>query len=128
MSADSRRRMSEAAKRRPSNRLGKRHTEETRRLISERTRERTARGVEHYAWQGGITPKRRAGRKLPGYKAWRREVRERAGGVCECCLCDRGKCRMFAHHIHGYASHPELALDPENGAWLCDDCHRGAHA
>lgn len=65
---------------------------------------------------------------MPGYKAWRREVRERAGRACEACQNDYGKGRMVAHHLIRYATAPEFATSVENGAWLCDDCHRMVHA
>ena len=128
MTAEQRARISAAKQGRPSGRTGKRHTAETRLLISIRTRERALRGADHPAWQGGITPESRNGRKVPGYKAWRREVRERAGRVCEACQNDQGKGRMVAHHLEGYATAPDLATSVENGAWLCDDCHRMVHA
>ena len=133
MSAESRAKMRAAWARRRAlglahPRLGIRHTAETRARMSAISRERTPRGANHYAWQGGITPSRRAGRKIPGYKKWRRTIRERAGDACECCQCNRGKGRMIGHHIKSYAKNPALAVDPGNGAWLCDDCHKECHA
>ena len=112
----------------PSPRIGMRHSEATRKRISEILKINGVRGSRHYSWKGGITPERRKGRKIPGYKTWRAAVRENAGGHCEACHCDRGFKRMCAHHLVSYALHPELATDVSNGAWICDDCHRGCHA
>jgi hypothetical protein len=84
------------------------------------------RGADHPSWKGGKADLER--RAIAGYKAWRDEVRRRAGGLCEGCLCNRGKGRMHAHHLKDFASHPELRLNPDNGAWLCDTCHVSIHA
>ena len=127
MSDEARAKMSAAAKRRGSNRTGVRHTDETRRLISERTVANTRRGAEHYAWKGGSAAQQKRDRKSPGYKSWRNEVRRRAGGSCESCQSDHGRGRMHAHHLESFATHPHLRLDPDNGAWLCDCCHASMH-
>jgi len=111
----------------PGPRLGIKHTDETRARISAASRERTPRGAEHYAWKGGRWDVQERHRKSPGYKSWRRAVRDNAGGYCEGCQCRRAK-RMHAHHLKGFATHPELRLDPSNGAWLCEDCHRAVHS
>lgn len=107
----------------PGPRLGIKHTTETKRKISAITRERTPKGSAHPHWKGGVTSEQRRDRKSPGYKTWRREVRENAGDICECCECNHGHGRMHAHHIKAFAIFPELRLTPLNGAWLCDDCH-----
>lgn len=127
MSAESRRKMSIAAKNRLSNRIGKKHSAETRAKIAAVTLERTAKGEDHYAWKGGITTEQRRDRKSPGYKTWRRQVRENAGDACEACQYTRPR-RMHAHHIKSFATHPQLRIDPDNGGWVCDECHNEAHA
>jgi 5-methylcytosine-specific restriction endonuclease McrA len=109
----------------PSPRLGMRHSDDTRARISKRMKERTPRGAEHYAWRGGITPGQKKKRKGRRYYAWRDEVRFRADGRCECCQMIRDK--MFAHHLKPFATHPDLVLDPNNGAWLCGPCHVETH-
>lgn len=111
----------------PGSRLGIPQTAEARARISAATRERTPRGDQHYAWKGALAGEQQRNRKSPGYKSWRRAVKENAGGVCEACQNNHPG-RMHAHHVKGFASHPELRLDVTNGAWLCDDCHREAHA
>lgn len=127
MSEESRKKMSDAARARPSNRIGKKHTEETRRRISQIVSERAIRGADHYAWKGAQAVEQKKDRKSPGYKSWRKAVAKAAGGSCESCQ-SRHKGRMHAHHILGFSSHPELRLDPGNGAWLCDDCHVTVHS
>lgn len=56
------------------------------------------------------------------YTAWREQVIERAGGVCQSPGCGRQERRMFADHIvevrDGGAKH-----DPANGQCLCGSHH-----
>lgn len=110
----------------PGSRIGRPQSPEARARISAATRERTPKGDHHPGWKGGVTVEQRRDRKSPGYKTWRREVRERAGDRCECCMCIRTV--MYGHHIKGFAEHPELRLATDNGAWLCEFCHAEAHA
>jgi 5-methylcytosine-specific restriction endonuclease McrA len=109
-----------------SPKLGVPRTTAEREAIAAVVRERTPRGSAHYNWKGGITPSQKRKRKGRRYYAWRSEVRARAAGSCEACQCERAP--MHAHHIKPFAEFPELRLDPENGAWLCSDCHREVHA
>lgn len=85
------------------------------------------RGPLHPLWKGGNAREQQRDRKSPGYQTWRRFVRERADGLCESCQQSHPR-RMHAHHIKRFATHPELRLDPDNGVWLCDDCHGEVHA
>jgi hypothetical protein len=109
-----------------SPKLGIPRTAAERLAISKGVKARTQRGAGHYNWKGGITPGQRRKRKGRRYYAWRAEVRARAGGACEACQCERAT--MYAHHIESFATNPERRLDPDNGAWLCGDCHREVHA
>lgn len=65
-------------------------------------------------------------RAVPGYSAWVSQVLSQ--GVCRKCGFpgseDNG---LEAHHINGYASHPEGRVDPSNGACLCEVCHKAFH-
>ena len=35
--------------------------------------------------------------------------------------------KLQAHHVREYSSHPELALDLDNGVTLCPPCHHAQH-
>lgn len=118
--------MSEAAKRRPSNRVGKNHSAETRARISRATRERTKRGSNHYAWTNGKHQRDSDGRRTPEYQAWRAAVFARDGFACQQCGDARGG-NLHAHHIKTYAEYPEMRLDVTNGVTLCGDCHERIH-
>lgn len=126
MSAESRQKMSEAAKRRASNRIGKRHTAETRQKISAITRERTARGEQHYAYSHGQHQRNLEDRRSVEYQHWRDAVYARDGYTCQHCGDSRGG-NLQAHHIQPYAEFPELRYDVANGLTLCRDCHERVH-
>lgn len=126
MSAESRAKMSEAAKRRPSNRLGKKHTPETRAKIAAITRERTARGEGHYAYRHGAFQRNQNLRRTPEYIAWRTAVFERDSYTCRDCGDKQGG-NLRAHHEKPMAEFPELAYDVNNGVTLCHPCHELRH-
>ena len=80
MSVESRRKMSEAAKGRRSNRIGKKHSPETRLKISRVVRERAYRGKQCHSYKDGNAAKRRGQRFSPEYKRWRFDVFARGTG------------------------------------------------
>lgn len=56
---------------------------------------------------------------------WRWIVKERGAGRCQYNGCfNRGE---EAHHIFSRRN-MSVRFDPDNGIWLCPDCHRYAHA
>jgi hypothetical protein len=126
MSAESRAKMSAAAKARPSNRLGKKHTPETRAKISARTRERTPRGSACHSYIDGRHAERMATRAGPQAKQWAFDVKARDGFACVHCGDDKGG-NLHAHHIKSWARHPELRFDLSNGVTVCDCCHWLVH-
>lgn len=94
---------------------GKRHSAETRKLMSE-----SRRGERNSNYNGGITEKVRALRSTKEYAHWKSVVIERAGGICEMC----GKeLPLEAHHKVSVFRDISKALDPENGMALCWRCH-----
>lgn len=127
MSAESRAKMSEAAKKRGSNRTGIKHTLETRQKISERTRERTPRGEACHSFKDGKLAERRDQRFSRDYKRWRYDVFLRDAFTCQECGDARGG-NLNAHHIKGFADFPELRFEVSNGITLCETCHGKKHA
>ena len=127
MSAESRAKMSAAAKSRPSNRIGKKHSAETRAKISKITRERTPRGQNAPGYIDGKGIERRGLRASCELKRWRYDVFSRDGFTCCHCGDDRGG-NLNAHHIRQFAKYPELRFDVENGVTLCVGCHSLAHS
>lgn len=126
MSEESRRKMSEAAKRRGSNRTGVKHTEETKQRISEIVRERTPRGEAHYAFSHGKAQRHLDDRRKPEYKKWREAVFSRDNYACRKCGDSKGG-NLRAHHIKGFSSNPDLRFDVDNGITLCHSCHELEH-
>ncbi|NML67629.1 hypothetical protein HHL22_20705 [Hymenobacter sp. RP-2-7] len=126
MSDEARAKMSAAAKARPSNRLGKKHSEETRARIAEVTKERTARGENHYAYIDGRKARNQDVRRSTEYTAWRVAVFTRDNFTCQDCGDKRGG-NLQAHHLKPFADFPELQLDVDNGLTLCEDCHEKRH-
>jgi hypothetical protein len=118
--------MSAAAKARPSNRLGRKHTQQSRNLISQRTRERAVRGPDAPGWVDGKGHERLGLRHTADLKRWRRDVYARDGYRCQHCGDARGG-NLHAHHIKSFATHPELRFDVSNGLTLCKPCHKAEH-
>lgn len=122
MSAESRRKMSEAAKNRPSNRIGKTHTPETRAKISAIVRQRAVRGKQCHSYKDGKLAERRGQRFSQEYKRWRYDVFTRDKFTCQDCGDDKGG-NLIAHHIKAFADYPELRFDVDNGKTVCETCH-----
>lgn len=61
--------------------------------------------------------------ETPDYIRFQCSVRDRSLGLCEKC----GEDGFHVHHIKPVSRWPELALDPNNGENLCEDCHEGIH-
>lgn len=126
MSAESRAKMSASAKARPSNRIGKLHSVETRAKISRITRERTPRGAACHSYIDGKAKERKEGRHSLEAKRWAYDVKARDDFACEHCGDDQGG-NLQAHHRKHWATHPDLRFDIANGVTLCVTCHWLAH-
>ena len=126
MSKESRQKMSEAAKRRGSNRTGIKHTEETKRKISKITRERTPRGKAHYAYKHGQRQRNLDDRRRPEYLEWRSAVFARDEYTCQKCRDSNGG-NLRAHHIKPFSQFRELRFNVSNGITLCHICHEFEH-
>lgn len=126
MSKESRRKMSESAKKRRSNRTGKKHTPETKAKISQIVRERTPRGKNHYNYKHGQSQRNRDDRRKIEYQDWRDAVFLRDNYTCQKCGDSKGG-NLRAHHIKPFATHPKLRFDISNGLTLCHICHELEH-
>ena len=88
----------------------------------ERILKRIKRGVEHYNWQGGITPLTR--RRIRGtfWKQIADEIRKRDNNTCQLCGLNGNGKKSPVHHIIPFAISKDNS--PSNLMTLCSSCHR----
>jgi len=116
--------------------LGRKYSEESRKLLSDVIKRRYQNpeyrakmevlwkrlsGPAHPLWKGNRTTLR-AIRGSCEYSAWRRAVIERDKGTC--LLCGAKQKRMIADHIQPFAYCGDGRLDTANGRTLCVECHK----
>lgn len=114
---------------------GRKHSDETKALISEKASvpkpwlrgERNGMsgrtGASNPNWKGGATPERQA---LYASTEWRevaRAVKRRDGGCVDC----GSAAELHVHHVLSFAEYPELRLEPTNLQTLCRSCHYEKH-
>lgn len=120
---------------------GRRHTEETRKILSEKAScpKPYLRGNKNGMYgrigllnpncKGGNTPERQ---RLYGSSKWQeilREVHARANYKCQRCgLKMSTEVRFNTHHIKPWQKYPRYRLDPNNIVLLCEDCHKFVHS
>lgn len=97
-------------------------SEETRKKISEANFKRFKNPENHPRWQGGKTPAGTKIRNSKEYVIWRKSVFERDDWTCIWCGIKGGK--LNADHIKPFALFPELRLAIDNGRTLCETCHK----
>lgn len=116
-------------------RLGKKHSEETKRKIGLKSKGRTynhtnetkikissvKQGITVKEWTNFKTSNDRIERKSKKYKIWRMSVFLRDNFTCQC--CGRRGCYLEAHHIKRFVDYPELRYELNNGVTLCLECH-----
>jgi thymidylate synthase ThyX/5-methylcytosine-specific restriction endonuclease McrA len=95
-------------------RAGWKHTPETRRLLSEQKR-----GENNPAWRGGIT--RLGGQLRRGVEDLAPLVFQRDNYICRLCGVRGGSLQV--HHVLPIWARPDLVLEMENLATLCEACH-----
>ena len=152
MTLESRRKMSEAAKkdgRKPPSRKGIKHTEEWKKNMSKKLKGRVfseetikkriasvKRGSDCHFWKGGITPLVISIRQSYDYRKWRTCIFERDDFICQYCGTKGGK--INADHIKSFrkilyenniktfeeALNCKELWDINNGRTLCEKCHR----
>jgi hypothetical protein len=108
--------------------MGRIHSPEilAKALRTKQERGTLLRGDRHPNWKGGRPWERF---KRPEYLEWRRAVLERDAYRCRDCgrQCRKREKGLAAHHILGYAGHPQRRYDVTNGVTLCRDCHMIRH-
>ncbi len=106
-------------------RLGIRHTEDSKRKMSETKRARGVMvGPKNHRWKEDRSSV--SDRLKPEYRIWRDAVFKRDNFTCQKCGDDRGG-NLCAHHVKAWATHPELRFDIGNGLTLCHVCHELEH-
>lgn len=140
---ETRRKMSESAKKHPSNRIGCKHSEETKNIIAEKTSEimkgnkyrlgkvhsvewrrklsEKTKGENSPTWRGGITSINRRLRNSVEWRLWREAVFARDNWTCR--DCGRRGVELHPHHVKQFAYYPELRFAIDNGLTLCKKCH-----
>ena len=103
----------------------RKHTEETRRKLSEMHKEnkiplcipiRHKRVYRHY--------------NNLDYRLWREKVFERDNYTCQKCGIKSGNGKavfLHPHHIKSYTHYPKLRYKISNGITLCKDCNENLH-
>jgi hypothetical protein len=80
-------------------------------------------------WRGGISPERQRIYASSAWKAVRREVIIRDGGVClRCGAIPSGARSLHLHHVDSWADAPNRRLDPTNLVSMCRKCHEWTHS
>ena len=117
LSKESRRKISESLKGKPSNSLGKKWTIESRKKFSEQ-----CGGKNGNNWQGGIKPINKTIRAGIEFRLWREAVFARDNWNCQKTGIKGGK--LIPHHILNFAEYPKLRFAIDNGITLCEKCHK----
>ena len=146
LSAEHRKKLSEAAKKRDysylvgkklsdetklkisksntGRRLGVKHSSLTKIKIAAAHRGKTCKprfGSEAPNWQGGKTPLLESARHTTEYTGWREAVFSRDDYTCV--LCQRRGGHLHADHIEKFADNISLRCEIDNGRTLCRECH-----
>lgn len=83
-------------------------------------------GENNYNWKGGTYDREREKWNATyTAKKWRKDVLKRDNHTCRCCGQKQGK--LNVHHLNGYGWCVEQRADVDNGATLCEDCHKLFH-
>jgi len=111
------------------------HTEETKRLLSEKSQLNNPRywlgkigmvGSLNPRWNPELTEEDRADRRIVAETIeWGKAVKERDNYTCQVCLMRGGQ--LHSHHKEPFALNKERRYDTDIGITLCKDCHTMFH-
>jgi hypothetical protein len=83
-------------------------------------------GKNSPTWNANLSDEDRYHSRLyPEYKEWRQIVLKRDDYTCQACHIRGGK--LECHHLNSYRGNRAIGTDPDNGAVLCQACHREFH-
>lgn len=120
---------------------GKRHTEETRQIMSEkasvpkpwlrgkRNGMYGATGENNPNYKDGSSPERQRLYAMGKGKAFLRAILKRDGYTCQRCgAAHEGGRSLHVHHIKPWAGNESLRFDQTNVIVLCKPCHSWVHS
>lgn len=127
--------------------LGKKHTEEWKKKISNKLKGRKVTwgdkisegkkgkqtspetgfkpGENHWNWRGGVSQERELIANRSKERPWAKKVKKRDNWICQECGAKDGK--MIAHHIIFWTPKAKSNYDLNNGKTLCNSCHVKLH-
>lgn len=81
--------------------------------------------TKHPRWRFDLSDEERQKKRTPEDKEWSEAILRRDQYKCRVC----GKQgALEAHHLDGYANHPEQRRNLSNGICLCRNCHKQFHS
>ena len=87
--------------------------------------QRLQKKEKHPNWKGGKSSENLLLRTSKEYKRWRTKVFERDN--YKCLKCGKKGGVLNAHHIKEFSVHRDIIFDVNNGATLCEHCHKKFH-
>lgn len=89
-------------------------------------------GEQNGMWNPDLSDEERVrqryhARRYPGYQDFRKKVYERDEYTCVKCGDDTGG-NLVVHHLNGFHWDEESRTEVDNGATLCNECHKEFHS
>lgn len=98
------------------NRLGSKHSIETRKQMSESHKKERA-----YNYKGDESSNKQRANCSMEYRLWREKVFKRDNWTCQ--KCKKRGIELHPHHIYNFFKYIDLRFVMDNGITLCKDCH-----